>query len=873
MFNPTTAIAAVILGICSSGVLASDDYTQHVHPFVGTEGAIPGSSLGGGNMFPGVALPFGAVKIGIDTSVVDLPQGGISSANSGYTPRGNSTGFSLIHISGTGGQPKYGVVSQMPLVGSIQAQGINVANNMTYLTNRTNESASVGYFRTTFDTGVTTELTASRHAGILRYHFPAAASTIKSSSNITIEADTSSVTGTSSASNTTAGTQAHVLVDLAHALPSGGGGFIAQKYVKGELHVASDYSGYSGSAYYDLGWNQGQAWQIFFCGNFSVPASVAWTFFTPYNFLVPPATAPTLSPYYDIYASDSLAIGALFTWEHNSALQLESRVGVSFLSEEKACQFVRTEVPWKQTFNETMQAVKDAWNTEILSSITVPKENGAINNTLLGLLYTHLYGSALMPTDRTGENPGWQSAEPYYDDWYTIWDIFRCTTTFYHMVFTDRYVGMLRSLIDTWRHDGYMPDGRSGNENGRTQGGSDSDNVFADAYARGLGKVSTINWHDAYSAMLTNAEQVPKRNMDFNAWDGGTKEGRNALPDWKQYGYITTNYSRSISKGVEYAQNDFGLYVVAKGLGEKSDAKKYLKRSENWKNFWNSDATADLTTAGLGVYTGFFGSRAANGSFDQSVNVTNCGGCTWGDLTYEALIWEYSFTVPHDIEALIQKMGGTVAFEARLDASFVNGLSAGSGASNTAGTCVIPPIGSCSSDPKGRALFNPGNEPSFATPFLYNYIPGKQYKSVEKTRYIVNTYYTLQNDGIPGNQDAGAMATWLLWNLIGLYPISSQPIFLVTAPFFKALDIRLGTTNPTSPASKSNMYLKIRAPKLSQQNIYVQGLNVNGKKISRSYLLHDEIANGATVIFDMGPQPSAWDLEVPPSFLSGDFTV
>ncbi|KAJ6546989.1 glycosyl hydrolase family 92-domain-containing protein [Mycena capillaripes] len=818
--NPPTAVMFSSLGsvitaaaLVSGGVCASEDYTQHVRPFVGTEGAIPGSSLGGGNMFPGVALPFGQVKIGIDTSVVNLDQGGISSANSGYTPRGNSTGFSLLHISGTGGQPKYGVVSQMPLVGSLQDQGINVANNLTYLTNRTNESAEVGYFRTTFDTGVTTELTASRHAGILRYTFPATSSVV--SVNATLEVDFSLTSGGNSPSNTAAGTQAHVLIDLAHALPSGGGGFIAQKYVKGELHVASDYSGY------------------IFCGNFSIPASIASTYFTPYNFLIPPATAPTLSPYLDIYASDTLAIGILFTWEHDSELVLES-----------SCEFVRAEVPWKQTFNETVQAVKDAWNSEILSSITVPEANGETNETLLGLLYTHLYGSALMPTDRTGENPGWKSSEPYYDDWYTIWDIFRCTTTFYHMVFTDRYVGMLRSLIDTWRHDGYMPDARSGNENGRTQGGSDADNVLADAYTRGLDK-------------LTNAEQVPKRNMDFNAFDGGTKEGRNALPDWKEYGFITTNYSRSISKGVEYAQNDFGLYVVAKGLGKTSDAKKYLKRSENWKNFWNENATADLSAAGLGIFKGFFGSRAANGSFDQSVNVTNCGGCTWGDLTYEALIWEYSFTVPHDIDALIQKMGGAEAFEARLDASFVEGLSAGSGPANTAGT----------------ALFNPGNEPSMMTPALYNYIPGKQYKSVEKTRSIVNTYYTLQNDGIPGNQDAGAMATWLLWNLIGLYPISSQPIFLVTAPFFKALDIRLGTTDPTSLASKSNTYLRIRAPNLNQQNIYVQGLNVNGKNISRSYLFHDEIAAGATVTFNMGSEPSAWDVDVPPSFSKGNFTV
>ncbi|KAJ7063514.1 glycosyl hydrolase family 92-domain-containing protein [Mycena amicta] len=846
--------ASVALALWGIGVRAAEDYTKYVHPFVGTEGAIPGSSLGGGNMFPvrvqslpqamtintrprASLFPFGQVRIGLDTSVVDLPQGGISSANSGYTPRGNSTGFSLLHISGTGGQPKYGTVSQMPLSGDLVAQGINVANNLTYLTNRTDEAAEVGYYRTTF---TTTGLTASRHAGILRYTFPATAAS----------------NGSTSASSLAS--QAHVLVDLAHALPSGGGGFIAQNMSRANCTFLVGIKGKHGKyvrandflySIYDSG--------AVFCGNFSSPASTASTFFTPYNFLIPPATAPALMPYYDIYASDTLAIGALFTWDHETTLTLESRVGVSFLSEKKACDFVRTEVPWKQTFNETVQAVKDAWNSEILSSITVPEENGEKNDTLLGLLYTHLYGSALMPTDRTGENPGWQSTEPYYDDWYTLWDIFRCTTTFYHMVFTDRYVGMLRSLIDIWRHDGYMPDGRSGNENGRTQGGSDADNVLADAYIRGLKEVATINWHDAYSAMRTNAEIVPKRNMDFNAFDGGTKEGRNALPDWKALGYITTNYSRSVSKGIEYAQNDFGLYVVANGLGKTADAKKYLARSQNWKNFWNEDASADLTAAGLGVFTGFFGSRAANGSFDQSVNVTNCGGCTWGDLTYEALIWEYSFTVPHDIAALIEKMGGPVAFEARLDASFVSGLSAGSGAANTAGT----------------ALFNPGNEPSFATPFLYNYIPGKQYKSVEKTRFIVNTYYTLQNDGIPGNQDAGAMATWLLWNLLGLYPISSQPIFLVTAPFFKAVNIRIGTLHPTRPASQSNTFIKIRAPKLSQENIYVQGLTVNGKRISRSFLFHDEIHQGATLMFDMGPTPSAWDRQVPPSFSTGNFTA
>ncbi|CCO27730.1 hypothetical protein BN14_01717 [Rhizoctonia solani AG-1 IB] len=702
-------------------------------------------------MFPGVALPFGQVKLGIDTSVLNLDQGGISSANSGYTPRGNATGFSLLHTSGTGGQPKYGVVSQMPLLGSLEEQNINVADNRTYLTNRTNEVSRVGYFRTTFETTeITTELTASHHTGVLHYTFPP-------SENKT----------------------AHVLVDLAHALPSGGGGYISQRYVKGEITVDPKGGGYSGSAWYDLGWNQGEAWQIFFCAN-----------------------VPALSPYYDIYASDNLAIGALFSWEFESTngLEIESRVGVSFISAEKACQFVKDEVPWTKSFNATVQTVKDTWNREILSSITVPAENGPANDTLLGLLYTHLYGTALMPTDRTNENPGkWNSKEPYYDDWYTMWDIFRCTTPFYHLVYTNRYVDMLRSIIDTWRFDGYLPDGRR-QVLEKSSG--------TDAYIKGLDKVKSINWKDAYKAVQKDADVTPRRNIDFNAFDGGTKEGRNALPDWISLGYITKDYSRSISKSVEYAQNDFAAYLLAKALGSKKDSARYLQRANNWRNLWNENATVDLGDVGLGVHKGFFGSKSAQGIFDTSVNVTNCGGCSWSDLTYEGLIWEYSFNVPHDTAGVIKLMGGPAAFERRLDASFIEGFSAGAGPANTAGT----------------ALFNPGNEPSFQTPFLYNYINGKQHKTVEKTRYIVNKYYSLARSGIPGNQDAGAMATWLLWNLLGL--------------LIKIVD--------------------------------VQGVKINGRSINRSFIWHDEIANGAVLEFTMGSEAVAWDSgELPPSLSTG----
>lgn len=119
--------------------------------------------------------------------------------------------------------------------------------------------AEVGYFQTTFvTTGIKTELTASRHAGILHYTFPASPGVVPAPSNDVAAMNLQSPSDVNSSTTSLA----HVLVDLAHALPSGGGGYIAQRYVKGDLHIAEDGSGYSGSAWYDLGWNQGEAWQI-----------------------------------------------------------------------------------------------------------------------------------------------------------------------------------------------------------------------------------------------------------------------------------------------------------------------------------------------------------------------------------------------------------------------------------------------------------------------------------------------------------------------------------------------------------------------------------------------------------------------------------
>ena len=121
-----------------------------------------------------------------------------------------------------------------------------------------------------------------------------------------------------------------------------------------------------------------------------------------------------------------------------------------------------------------------------------------------------------------------------------------------------------------------MPEGRAHNHNGRVQGGSNSDNVLADSYVKGIR--GGINWKDSYAAMKTNAEVVPYNNFDFEDPTGSTKEGRGALEDWLKYGYVTPSFGRSLSKTVEYALNDFSLSQVASGEAP-DDVSRYLNRS------------------------------------------------------------------------------------------------------------------------------------------------------------------------------------------------------------------------------------------------------------------------------------------------------
>ncbi|KAF8543609.1 glycosyl hydrolase family 92-domain-containing protein [Trichophaea hybrida] len=768
-------------------------------------------SEGGGNMFPGVTYPFGVVKLGIDIQ----PPPGAGDAYSGYHPLGSITGFSMLHESGTGGAPKYGVVSQLPLVGNISNP---LLLNLSVPRSAPDE-AGVGWYKTRMSHGVMVELAASRHAGIIRYSFPRSSR------------------------------EKNVLVDVSHFLPSTRRIGIGQQYVEGGIEVHDD-GHYTGYGVYNGGWNYAADWKIFFCGKFSSPVKVA-TFEGVDETLESFGTKQKVS--------GKKRVGALFTFTSPSATSdnqflrlrkrslrrrsswslmprqqqekdsnsteiiVESRVGVSWISEDKACQFIKDEISNDNDAYETaVQGVRDAWSKDVLSKITTTDTDVQ----KLRLLYTSLYGMFLLPSDRTDENPGWKSTEPYYDDIFTLWDLFRSHTPLFHILQPKRYSDFIRSLVDTWRFDGWLPDGRSSNYNGRIQGGTNADNILADARVKG---VTGVNWEDAYSAMVHDAEDVPPNpNPDPQAPDSSTKQGRGALPDWKEHGYITSRFSRAVSRASEYSLNDFCLSQVAKSMGKLDDHEKYLNRSKGWRNHW------DLRMS-IYNFTGFLSPLTPDGKFPEiPQNPLDCDSCYWHAPYYQATPFEYSFNAHHDMKTLISLMGGDNRFLSRLNKLFEP---------------HSDPLGS----PRfGNTIFDPGNEPSFASPYLFNFVPGNQWRSVATSRYISRTYYNTENRGLPGNSDAGAMQSWNLWSMLGLYPITGTTTFLIGAPQVKDLTIKLGDMKTLEiTASGGNE---------GRGKWFVQKLKVNGKDWNKSWVLWEDVfKDGGRMEFVLGQKKVQWD--------------
>lgn len=279
--------------------------------------------------------------------------------------------------------------------------------------------------------------------------------------------------------------------------------------------------------------------------------------------------ATTISPsgagsaYFEI---NGRRLALVVTWDARTGgnQTVQSAVGISYISPEQACSNLQSEIPPEKKFEEIVARAKNEWNRKVLSKVSTTE----INKEALQNLYTSLHAMHQMPTNRAGENLLWKSTEPYWDDIYTFWDLFRSMKPLLHILQPEAYDELLRSIVDVYEHEGYLPDARSVNFNGPVKGATNVDNVLANAYIKGPGK--HLDCKRAWAGMVKNAEEEPSNNNDPRAMDSSTREGRAGLSEWIKNGCLTTKYSRSVSRGVEYAANDFALAQVAAGLADEN---------------------------------------------------------------------------------------------------------------------------------------------------------------------------------------------------------------------------------------------------------------------------------------------------------------
>ena len=419
-------------------------------------------------------------------------------------------------------------------------------------------------------------------------------------------------------------------------------------------------------------------------------------------------------------------------------------------------------------FDAQLKHLRETWNGKLRKIEIAGTEKQK------RMFYTGIYHTMLMPVDKSGGNPHF-SDTPYYDDYYAIWDTYRTSMPLLTLIDEDKQRDMIHSLLNIYKHDGYMPDARSGNWNGRTQGGSNAEIVIADAFAKGM---EGINYELALQAMVKDAE-VPPMDVDSDLpLDSALREslaaekhGRGGLKEYNSLGYIPYGIDRAGNRTVEYSYDDWCIAQVAKGLHHPDLYEKYMKRSGNWRNLWRSD----YEWQGM---RGFIMPRDAAGRWLDSVpwgkskvfhpqipykpdtKVAPWYLPWWSTFFYEALSAEYSLSIPHDVPGLIEVCGGKDAFIKRLDTFFVN------------------------------KHYNVANEPSFLTPYLYHWV-GRPDLSVERINQIVHDNYDDTPNGLPGNDDSGAMSSWLVFNMMGIYPVAGQNLYLVGSPMIPAYTIHL----------------------------------------------------------------------------------
>ena len=745
----TLSVSAIAFAI-SGAAFAAEDYAAYVNPFIGT------TNFGTTN--PGAVCPNGMMAVvpfnvmGSDTNLYDKDSRWWSTPyefNNKFF-----TGYAHVALSGVG-CPELSSLLTMATTGDLEP------DYKKYGSAYVEEKAMPGYFSnrlTKYD--ILTEVTATKRTAAERYTFP--------------------------------GGKGNLVINLGEGLTNESGATV-RRVSPTEI----EGSKLMGTFCY----NSQAVFPIYFVMRVSKPASA-----TGFWKMQPEMTGVEKewtkdSGQYKIYTRFAREIsgddiGAWWTYDNLApGEQVEIRLGVSFVS----CDNARENLDKEQasmTFDQIRAKAHDTWNAD-LGRIRV---TGGTRDER-EVFYTALYHTLIHPnvlSDVNGQYPmmeGWGNRTVDYDgERYTVfslWDTYRNFHQLMTLVYPERQLDMVRSMVDMSKEWGWLPKWELYSRETFTMEGDPAIPVIIDTWRKGL---RDFDMDAAYKAMVRSATTPGKDNpmrpdIDPYIEKGyiplGTHEGDNSGDN-------------SVSHALEYYVADNALAWLAAERGDKEFAKELSKRASGYRNYYSKESGTLRPINQDGSFLTPFNPR-------QGENFEPVPGF------HEGSAWNYTFFVPHDVEGLAKLMGG--------NRKFVNKLQ-----------MVMD-----------SALYDPANEPDIAYPYLFSRFKGEEWRTQEQTNRLVRKYFTTKPDGIPGNDDTGTMSAWAIFTMMGFYPdCPGEPYYTLTSPIFDKIEI----DNPAGT-------ITINAPHRTTQDIYVKSITLGGKPLKGYRISHDELIKGKTLDFTL----------------------
>ncbi len=751
MVKHLTIAAGLLLSSLSAFSSSNEtDYTKWVNPFIGT------TNFGTTN--PGAVVPNGMMSVvpfnvmGSAENVQDKDARWWSTPYEFHNKF--FTGYAHVNLSGVG-CPDLGSLLTMATTGDLNP------DYKEYGSFYTDEKAKPGYYSNRLTKyNILTEATATKRSSIERYTFP--------------------------------GGKGNILLNLGEGLTNETGAT-----VKRVSDTEIEGSKLLGTFCY----NPQKVFTIYFVMRVSKKPSTSgyWKMqrkmsgveaeWTPDN-----GTYKIYTQYGRELSGDD--VGYWFTYNDlKPGEQIEVRMGVSFVSVENARENLDKEQA-NLSFDQINTAANNTWNAD-LGRIRVTGGTDEQKE----VFYTGLYHTLIHPNVLNDVNGEYPLMESFGDgkvaagqDRYTVfslWDTYRNVHQLMTLVYPERQIDMVRSMIDMSKEWGWLPKWELYGRETFTMEGDPAIPVIVDTWRKGL---TDFDMDAAYAAMKKSATTP-----------GALNPMRPDVDPYIENGYIPLGMyagdnsgDNSVSHALEYYVADAALAWLANERGDKEFAAELNKRAKGYANYYSKDSGTLRPINKDGSFLTPFNPR-------QGENFEPVPGF------HEGSAWNYTFFVPHDVEGLIKLMGGNKKFTNKLQMVFDDGL------------------------------YDPANEPDIAYPYLFSRVKGEEWRTQKEVNRLLNKHFTTKPDGIPGNDDTGTMSAWAVFSMMGFYPdCPGEPFYTLTSPVFDTVEI--DTPKGT---------LTIEAKRQSPESIFIGTMELGGKKLKKYRISHDELISGKSLKFNL----------------------